>query len=470
MHEQLRRPSVRPVKPPQPRAAMRMPVRRPVPSADQGAVLQRACSACAPQAEQDEPAGIPRTLSQPGDRLEREADHAADRVMRAAEPAPPRLSRAAASPGASLGAAPLVQEALRSGGQPLPAQTRAFMEPRFGHDFGGVRVHTGAEASRSAEAVAARAYTVGNDVVFRAGAYQPHAPEGAHLIAHELAHVVQQSRGGGASLQRQKDDQPPTKNQQPAKDQPPAKDAPQPAKDAPQPAKDPTTPDDEAISIPPITGQGEPREVEYEGTGAGGCDGLVLHGSTKGKFDGGKFKIENEKARQTRAKGGRKGPCGCDTCISLTGILVITYTTTEAKIGMPEIPDDLTKCGKEKVKEFLDKVLGPHEAEHKRRLETYTGVTRRPISVTGCTADELQTKVAAMHRKEARKREDDVDKFNKKIDPFVRQVDCSACYGYDEPDDPLNQGGFGPEDSKIRVRPGPVRTTQIRPRTPAKSP
>jgi hypothetical protein len=78
------------------------------------------------------------------------------------------------------------------------------MEPRFGHDFGRVRVHTDASAAQSAQAVNAQAYTVGRDVVFGAGRYAPSSPQGQRLLAHELAHVVQQNSAAyqpGAPLQ-----------------------------------------------------------------------------------------------------------------------------------------------------------------------------------------------------------------------------------------------------------------------------
>lgn len=81
---------------------------------------------------------------------------------------------------------------LRGSGQPLPVSTRAFFEPRFGRNFGGVRVHTGAQAAEAARAVNARAFTVERDVVFGAGAYVPGTATGRHLLAHELTHVVQQ--------------------------------------------------------------------------------------------------------------------------------------------------------------------------------------------------------------------------------------------------------------------------------------
>lgn len=83
-----------------------------------------------------------------------------------------------------------------AGGVGLDAPTRAFMETRFGHDFGSVRVHTDARSAESARAVDALAYTVGRDVVFAPGQYQPHTRAGLGLLAHELAHTVQQSGGG----------------------------------------------------------------------------------------------------------------------------------------------------------------------------------------------------------------------------------------------------------------------------------
>ncbi|OBC00028.1 hypothetical protein A5784_21050 [Mycobacterium sp. 852013-50091_SCH5140682] len=77
-------------------------------------------------------------------------------------------------------------------GQPLDINTRRLMESRFGRDFSRVRVHTDPRAAASAEAVAARAYTVGPDVVFAAGQYGPGTERGLELLAHELAHTIQQ--------------------------------------------------------------------------------------------------------------------------------------------------------------------------------------------------------------------------------------------------------------------------------------
>jgi outer membrane protein OmpA-like peptidoglycan-associated protein len=88
---------------------------------------------------------------------------------------------------------------LTSTGKPLEPETRGFFESRFGHDFSRVRVHADATASVSARSAAARAYTHGSDIVFGSGMYRPNSPSGTRLLAHELAHVVQQDRSTSAS-------------------------------------------------------------------------------------------------------------------------------------------------------------------------------------------------------------------------------------------------------------------------------
>jgi Domain of unknown function (DUF4157) len=90
----------------------------------------------------------------------------------------------------------LVKDVVGSGGgAPLDKDTRGFMESRLGADFSDVRVHTDAKASDSARSVQAYAYTVGSDVVFQSGKYEPDSDSGKRTLAHELTHVVQQRSG-----------------------------------------------------------------------------------------------------------------------------------------------------------------------------------------------------------------------------------------------------------------------------------
>lgn len=153
-------------------------------------------------------AGIQKklTINTPGDLYEQEAESVADQVMRmptSAETAfsPIGIQRSegkATSEGtvADAGASSVVRDVLASPGQPLPEALRAFMEPRFDHDFSQVRVHTDARAAETARALHAAAYTTGSNIVFGRGRCKPYTNAGKHLFAHELTHVLQQSAPG----------------------------------------------------------------------------------------------------------------------------------------------------------------------------------------------------------------------------------------------------------------------------------
>lgn len=174
-------------------------------------VLQRKCGPCSsghgscPTCAAEEGVTLrPKlTVSEPGDLYEREADRVAEQVMRMPDAGigelhpqdRPRLQAKMAPGRASDDPSDLQAQVsvIQGGGQPLSRSVRDFFEPRFGYDFGRVRVHTGAREAAAARAVNALAYTIGHDVVFGAGQYAPATHAGRQLLAHELAHVVQQS-------------------------------------------------------------------------------------------------------------------------------------------------------------------------------------------------------------------------------------------------------------------------------------
>lgn len=181
-------------------------------------------------------------ISQPNDIYEQEADRVADIVMRMPEPhlqrqvepeeeddeeviqtkrlfsREPSLIQRQVDPEEeetlqtkrAFGETPVVTPAIQSaiqglwqgGGQPLDPTTRAFMEPRFGRDFSNVRIHTGGESDQLARGLNARAFTFGNDVVFRTGEFNPGSSSGKRLFAHELTHVLQQKASGATHIQR----------------------------------------------------------------------------------------------------------------------------------------------------------------------------------------------------------------------------------------------------------------------------
>ncbi|MCP5103257.1 MAG: DUF4157 domain-containing protein [bacterium] len=205
------------------------------------------------------------TINQPNDKYEQEADRVADKVMRMPDPRGPAVQRESTCPDCqekeeSVQAKPLADQitplvqrqaepeeeeevqtklqrqegeeeeeplqakgvsskspavtpsveskvqSLKGGGQPLPESTRSFFESRFGSDFSGVRVHNDSQAAETAESVNAKAFTTGKDVVFGAGQYSPGTSPGKQLLAHELTHVVQQSKKNCTSNQVQRKD------------------------------------------------------------------------------------------------------------------------------------------------------------------------------------------------------------------------------------------------------------------------
>jgi Domain of unknown function (DUF4157) len=81
--------------------------------------------------------------------------------------------------------------AVANGGAPLSNEQRAYFEPRFGRDLSKVQIHTGAEAAKAADAVGARAFSLGNSIAFAGGEYQPGSRAGQRLLAHELTHAAQ---------------------------------------------------------------------------------------------------------------------------------------------------------------------------------------------------------------------------------------------------------------------------------------
>lgn len=185
-------------------------------------VFRCACGGSCPRCRADDETSIlqPKlALSRPGDRWEREADRAADQVIRGQRVAPlSRIQgpverrgagrtgvlqrRAGSGPGTGGSAAESVASALATGGQPLATEVRSYYEPLLGTDLGHVRIHRGGRAREAAKAIGARAFTTGADIAFAEGEYAPQTGRGRRLMAHELAHVVQQGGRDAGLVQR----------------------------------------------------------------------------------------------------------------------------------------------------------------------------------------------------------------------------------------------------------------------------
>lgn len=211
------------------------------PAPREGAKAAPKCAECTKENEQagagpgasfalgDVPILPKLVLGRPGDAEEADADRAARRVLRMRAPrraetseptrsAEPvvrrkcaacedderRVERKTPSPSLAVQAGAgvagrtnaVIHDALGRG-EALPVSTRRFFEPRFGHDFSDVRVHHDAAAAEASRDVDALAFTYGRDIFFAAGRYAPGRADGDELLAHELAHVVQQASAPG---------------------------------------------------------------------------------------------------------------------------------------------------------------------------------------------------------------------------------------------------------------------------------
>ncbi len=147
-------------------------------------------------------------VNAPDDAFEQEADSVADMVMRSpatsdnldttpTDPIAALHVQRTADEGAGLSASPAVEANIAQmqsgGGSPIPAADRSFFEQRMGHDFSQIRIHTDSRAVETSQSLNARAFTVGTDIAFDAGEYQPGTESGRHLLAHELTHTIQQT-------------------------------------------------------------------------------------------------------------------------------------------------------------------------------------------------------------------------------------------------------------------------------------
>ena len=295
------------------------------------------------------------------------------------------------------------------GGETLDVQTRARLESHFGQDLGGVRVHTGPAAAASAGAAGARAYTVGRDIVFAAGAYDPSSAEGQRLLAHEVAHTLQpeapasparpvSSPGDPAEVMAARAADALVTGQQatPVGARPAGvvhRQAEGEEGDEPKPLAD-------------VSGSGPVTEVQAMAT-------VNLPGQTNASFSS---SFVTQGATQRRGEGG---------CNIASGNLVNTFTVTTS-VTLPQVPDGLTECQRANAQRFIDTILAPHEQEHVTAFNTYNGTTTRPFTVTLCPGDDFQALVQAEHDADQSARQTAAQALSDALDPFNVDVDIDA--------------------------------------------
>ncbi|RXK58324.1 DUF4157 domain-containing protein [Lacibacter luteus] len=248
---------------------------------------------------------------------------------------------------------------LNGKGTTLPVTAQQFFATRMGYDFSNVKVHTDKEAQQSAKDVNAKAYTIGNNIVFNEGQYNTESTEGKTLMAHELVHVIQQ-------------------NEQDA-----------------------------------VFRKGEEEEAEPECT-AGSVD---LEGETNATYKKGAGTAKNEVTKKSKNCDG----CGDDSCVSITGTLKVPYSVA-TKVNLPAVPTDLTPCQQDRVRAAINGPLTVHEQKHVDAFNTFNGTASLPINYQGCSENYV-TYQEGLAEAEYERRKTIADAKSAALDPFSIPVD-----------------------------------------------
>ena len=242
---------------------------------------------------------------------------------------------------------------LRGGGQTMPGELSYHFKSRMGHDFNNVFLHTGSQAAHSAKSINAKAYTVGNHIVFGAGQYQPDTYEGKKLLAHELVHVAQQ-RNNKSGIYRMSANANETTTEGEAKEE-------------------------EPLAGFSTSGQGE---VTYENKrDFANCDGVRVQGHTDANYSH-TYSFSGSATRGSDCTG-----CAPANCISDAGTITSTFTASPT-ITLPQVPAGLNDCETQAVQAFINGTLNAHEQQHVAAFNTYAGTVTTPYVYNGCQSGE----------------------------------------------------------------------------------
>jgi hypothetical protein len=226
-------------------------------------------------------------------------------------------------------------------GQAMSASSQSFYGSRMGYDFSDVKVHTGKEASDSAKELNAKAYTIGNHIVFGEGQYNQESTEGKKLMAHELTHVLQQN--SDTQLRRK---------------------------------SLPDEPEKEKLGIPTFS---ERSVVEQNTRHFADCNGVSVEGHTDANYG------NSYTSPGTTAPASDCTDCTGEDCVVNTGTVVSVFTANP-QITLPSVPSGLNECEQKAVQQFINTTLRAHELQHVAAFNTYRGTVRTPYTYRGCAS------------------------------------------------------------------------------------
>jgi len=281
---------------------------------------------------------------------------------------------------------------LRSGGQTLPPSLNDHFSSRMGRDFGNTIIHTGSQAALSAKSIHAKAYTLGNHIVFAEGQYQPDSYEGKKLLAHELVHVAQQGHGKTGIYRMAATTDDPATEEAAAQEQP--------------------------LNSETIATSGH-GDLQYENKrDYANCAGVSVQGHTDANYSH-SYDFSGSATRATDC-----GPCGASPCINDTGTIVSTFSANPS-VTLPSVPPGLSECETNAVSAFINGTLSAHEQQHVAAFNTYAGTVRTPFTYHGCQSGE-DAYVQGRHNAIEASRRAASNAASAALDPFSPTIPCQC--------------------------------------------
>lgn len=270
---------------------------------------------------------------------------------------------------------------LNGKGNALPRQTNQFFSARMGYDFSQVRIHTDKSAAESAKDINAKAYAVGHHIVFNEGQYDTQSGAGKKLLAHELAHVVQQS--DESKVKRVEDTETPALS----------------------------------TATQQVSSQGQGTNTEDKE--AFGCANVDVQGRTNANYDHGTFTSSGSARASTGCEG-----CEGQECIDASGTITSVFTAHPV-VTLPNVPGGLTQCETNAVQTFINTTLRQHEQQHVAAFRTYNGRVRTPYMFKGCRAD-LDAFIQNLHNGVDTQRINAANALSDALDPFNATIPCNC--------------------------------------------
>jgi hypothetical protein len=344
-------------------------------------------------------------------------------------------------------------EAAAGSGYALDARTAEDFGARLDADLSQVRLHTGPEAEALADALDAIAFTSGQDIFFSQSAPPPESPEARRLLAHEVAHTLQQAAGpvdGAPSLGGVLLSSPADRFEQAAEATAEALTASQ--SSTPQESIGQTrergwrlsgsVPSPQrrreraAVTVqrqPEVGGEAVPLEEDSD---EGATVTIDEEGVTSVDYQAPSFTTKNEKVKPPKPPPGTKPE---DDLVDVTATAVATFKA-KITVDLPKPPDGLTACQRKRVQEAIDQKLAPHEQQHVAAFKLYDGVYEEAFELTGipraqvtaaltAKAKEIADAEGPRRKQVAQDKSDALDK-----PPFVVNVDLDC-------DDKKSQSG-----------------------------